>query len=258
MKEMRVINSLVKGLNILECVANARSGLKVSQIIETLEIPRSNVTLFLNSLVVSGYVIKNPVDNRYYISERLNEVATRIHPNRYLQLIHIATPEMQKIRNKFQENVLLGVLNVHQLRIIHREIAERSIQVMTSDEMLFTPHVTAGGKAILAFLSQERLTAYFEHADFQQFTTSTIVEKSKVSDQLTQIARNGFATNFGEYEDDVMAVASPIFCGGEVLASLILQFPFYRHVKDELEANAGYIMEASRTISEKLSDVAQI
>ena len=73
----RQISSLVKGIRILETIIAAGNGIKVSEIARNFDMPASNLSLFLNSLVDTGYVIRNPMDGKYYASEPFAETQER-------------------------------------------------------------------------------------------------------------------------------------------------------------------------------------
>lgn len=250
---MRTIGSLTKGLRILEYAAAADGGVRVCEIARALGLPTSNLTLFLNSLLETGYVIKNPVDNRYYVTEKLHHVALSAGPNQYALLANASQPEMQDLRDRFDENVMVTVLSLFKLKIVTRLQSTRSVQIVNDDETLYTPHVTAGGKAILAFLSPERLDAYFRRTAMERFTGRSLLRRDEVERELEQTRARGYAVNHGEYQAEVMAVAAPVFREGAPLGALVLQFPTYRHREEELESSAGAVVAAARRISDSIA-----
>ena len=69
---------MVKGLRILETIAGAANGIKLSEIARVFAMPTSNLTLFLNSLVDTGYVIRNPANGKYCASEKIHHMAAAI------------------------------------------------------------------------------------------------------------------------------------------------------------------------------------
>ena len=251
---MRTIGSLTKGLRILEYVAAADGGVRVSEIARALGLPSSNLTLFLNSLLETGYVIKNPMDNRYYVTEKLHHVALSGGPNQYALLVSASQPEMQDLHERFDENVMVTVLSLYKLKVVTRLQSTRSVQIVHDDETLYTPHVTAGGKAVLAFLSRERLDAYFRHTAMERFTVHSLLSRDEVEKELEQTRTRGYAVNHAEYQPEVMAVAAPIFYEGAPLGALVLQFPTHRHREDELETNAGAVVSAARRIGERIEE----
>ena len=224
---MRTISSLSKGLRILEYIATADRGARIAQIARVLDLPRSNLTLYLNSLAEAGYAVRNPADGRYYLTDKLEQLATSSEPNRYSLLVNASLPEMQKLHEQFDENVMICVLSLYKLKIIARIQSTRSVQII-DDESLYVPHVTAGGKAILAFLSRRAVDRYFGHAPMQRFTPRSLVRREDVQRELDVVRTRGYSVNHAEFEIEVMAVAAPVFQARQVIGALVLQFPTHR------------------------------
>ena len=248
---MRTITSLSKGIKILEFLAESHEGVKLSEISKVVSMPSSNLSLFLNTLIESGYAIKNPKDNRYYVSNRLVEIANLIRPNRYMRLLSVSKTPIEKIHTIFDENVILGVVNNYKLYLISRLQSTKSIQIVLNDGP-FIPHATAGGKVILAFLSDSRLKEYFKKTEWKSFTSQSLTEKELVLKQLEEIRENGYAINRVEYEEEIMAIAAPIFENKEVIAALIVQFPTFRYREEELYDKAPEVIATAERIGKLL------
>ena len=249
----RQISSLVKGIRILETIIAAGNGIKVSEIARNFDMPASNLSLFLNSLVDTGYVIRNPMDGKYYASEKLVHLAAAIDTP-YKRLEICAQDAMRELHALHDENVLLAVLNHNRLQFISTLQSSRNIQILNNDNRSFIPHVTAAGKAILAFLPETLLEAYLARIQLERFTSKTVTDPALIRHDLGTVRGRGYAINRGEYEEEVMAVAAPVFAGTSIEGSLVVQFPTFRHREQDLDAHAGPIVGAARRISNRLSE----
>ena len=247
----RQISSLVKGIRILEAIVAAGNGIKVSEIARSFDMPASNLSLFLNSLVDTGYVIRNPMDGRYYASEKIVHIAAAID-TRYKRLEICAQDVMRRLHACHDENVLVAVLNHNRLQFISMLQSSRNIQILNNDNRSFIPHVTAAGKAILAFLPDNLLEAYLARIELERFTSKTVTDLSLIRRELEMVRARGYAINRGEYEAQVMAVAAPVFAGASIEGSLVVQFPTFRHAERDLEGHAGPIVDAARRVSSLL------
>ena len=248
----RQISSLVKGIRILETIIDAGAGIKVSEIARSFDMPASNLSLFLNSLVDTGYVIRNPMDGKYYASEKIVHMAAAIDTP-YKRLEICAQCAMRRLHALHDENVLLAVLNHNRLQFISTLQTSRNIQILNNDNRSFIPHVTAAGKAILAFLPEKLLEAYLARIQHERFTSKTVTDLAVIRRELVAVRSRGYAINRGEYEAEVMAVAAPVFAGASIEGSLVVQFPTFRHAERDLKGHAGPIVDAARRISRRLN-----
>lgn len=252
---MRVVSSLVRGLRILERIAGVRGGARVTDLAREFGIPSSNMTLFLNSLVQTGYVLKSVEDGRYYVSGKVAQLAKGVSSDPHADLKRVARGEMERLHDVFNENVLLAVLNGFQMRFVDHLQSTRNIQILNVDEKVFVPHVTAAGKAILAFLPEHRLARYFKDTKREKYTAKTETRKQRIEAALLRVRDCGVAVNRGEYESEIMAAAAPIFRGETVVASLVVQFPVFRYGEDDLAKHAPAVKAAAQRVSDALGSV---
>lgn len=250
---MRSIKSLEKGLEILSIIADFPSGARVKDISERLEEPLSNITLFLNSLVNSGFASKDAGIGKYYIAHRITELAEKSIFAQHNFLKECAQADMIALRNKFNENVLLSVMSGHDIHFIASMQSKRSVQVHSNPDTYYPPHVTAGGKAILAFLSEQEREKYLEDGLYHRFTKKSLINPKTLRQELDEILKKGYAVNRGEYEDEIMAVGAPVIVNNRVVASIVVQFPKFRYQEEDLPNFGSEIISTARKVEEKIS-----
>jgi DNA-binding IclR family transcriptional regulator len=71
-------------------------------------------------------------------------------------------------------------------------------------------HCTAAGKAILAHLPSDELRRIYSDQKLEPMTSRSLTSMADLEAQLEQVRERGYATNFGESESDVAAVAVPV------------------------------------------------
>ena len=242
----------------MEYVATATDGAKVAEIARALDMPSSNLTLFLNTLVTSGYALKDPLTGRYVLSQKLLHLSENINRNSYQDIILLANDEMESLAKKYNENVLLSVLNQRHLKVIHEIHSTQNIQIMNNEEEIFIPHVTALGKAILATYSKKELNKYFSFIDFPEYTDRTVNDEEALRRELDIVREKKYAINRGEYDDAIYAVAAPIKINENMTVAICVQYPGFRHSQDllisygeELQATAARIRSSMKKITAK-------
>jgi DNA-binding IclR family transcriptional regulator len=83
---------------------------------------------------------------------------------------------------------------------------------------LVPAHCAAGGKALLAW--RDRWRASLLARPLERVTSRTITDVRVLREELDQVRREGYATEDGELQPKVRAVAAAVRAGGEVVAAL--------------------------------------
>ena len=233
----------------MEHLAQAENGLKLADLSRSIDSPSSNTSIFLNTLIELGYALKDGRDGRYYLSGKLKELGHQSQLSLVDELKGIAEAEMRRLHELYDENVILSVLSRHHLTTIVEIPSRQSLRIVNRREDLFIPHVTAAGKAILAFLSSKKCEAYFKQASFPALTQQSIHSADILKQELQQIKQQGWALNHGEYNELIYGLAAPILLEGEAIAAIVVQYPAFRHDSTNLGSYSEEVMLAAQRIS---------
>lgn len=253
MKTPRILPSFLKGLRILEEVVSRPDGMRLSEISQQVAIPSSNVTLYLNTLVHSGVLIRDPINKKFFLSPAAMELFRNAGEGLVHHLIPCAEKPMQTLHQQFNENVLLGFQKEQTVFFIQHIRSNHIMSVQIEPEPDYPMHITAAGRAILAFLPPAEVNAYIKKASFEKFTRKTVSSEKALLNVLQETRENGYAFNPGEFEEEVMAVAAPVLVHNRPVASLVVQFPVLRHSAEEARAAAAAIMKQANIIQRKLT-----
>ena len=235
---MRVIGSFSKGLKILSHLAS-HDGARLSDIAAAFDMPASNMTLFLNSLMSEGFAVKDA--DGYHLTARIGELANTA-AGCFSELKRVTSGIIHELHERFDENVLLGVLSGDRLLFIERLQSSRPVQIINDATISYLPHVTAAGKAIIAFWDEARLDEYLSGTPLTKYTDRTITVKATLREELAAVKKNGYALNRGEYEEAIMAASVPVFLDGPI-ASITVQFPSFRYSERDLERHAQEMLK---------------
>ena len=107
---------------------------------------------------------------------------------------------------------------------------------------LVPAHCTATGKALLAWRQRWR-DSVLGHA-LERRTERTIVDRVDLALEADAARSRGYATEDGEFEDGVRAVAAPVFVGGEAVAALGVSGPGV-----DVGALAGHVVALADELS---------
>jgi DNA-binding IclR family transcriptional regulator len=109
-------------------------------------------------------------------------------------------------------------------------------------------HCTAGGKALLAQLPTDDLRRLYADGALEQLTPRSLSSVEDLEAELAAIRERGFATNFGQSEPDVAAVAVAVPGQPNRHAAITVSAPITRLA----EADAPRIAQAAERAAAEL------
>jgi len=113
-------------------------------------------------------------------------------------------------------------------------------------------HATAAGKCFLAFAEQPQLRSYLAR-DLARLTGKTLTSPRHLKAELSQVRERGYATNKGEADGAVHAIAVPLRrSAGEVIGALAVGFSSRAMADRDLVRHLDVIRMAAARVSEML------
>lgn len=202
-----------------------RNGAGVTELADTLDIPKATVHRHLHTLEELEYVIKS--GNTYRIGAKFLHIgsAARSREDAYIQI----KTKLEKLATDTGERAQFMIEEHGYMIYIHRETGESAVRTNTQLGKQMPIHATSGGKAILSEMPDERVEDILQRHGLPRVTENTITEKSELYDELQQIRNEGISYNDQEYIDGLRAIAVPItLSDGKVLGAIGLSGPSHR------------------------------
>jgi IclR family acetate operon transcriptional repressor len=245
------MDSVKSVLRIIEAVATSPE-IGVSDLARHLQQPKTTVQRGLMTLHEAGWIKPtNEPRRRWKITSKLFMLSRSAETEARLR--RAALPIMQSLRDETQETTHLMVREERHLVLIERvdsPLALRTVRDLGSRSPL---HVSANGKAYLAYLSAR------EQEDYLNGKLTALTENSKTDPELirrdlAQIRKVGYATNVGELDLHVHAVAAPVMNQeGRPIAALSISCPASRLPVERMAAFGEKVIAAARTVGQRLA-----
>lgn len=206
---------------------------RVTTIAEELEVAKSTVHSHLAALVAYGFVEKN--ENEYQIGLRFLEYG--IHARNRKILYEAAKEIIGELAEESGENVWCVTESNGHAVYLDGAAGEHAVQTHESIGDHTQLHHIAAGKAILAFLPEDRIAEILAGAELESYTENTITEREKLLDELARIREEGVAYNIEESLEGLHAVAAPIRKDdGHVYGSISIGGPRQRLTEELLKS----------------------
>lgn len=245
--------TVLKALDVLDCVANADQPLSASQVAESCKISRPTAYRLLSTLVSRGYVAA--VDEaRFRLGTQALSLGKKVLAS--IDLPDVARSYMRQLSDLTNETVNLSIREGMEILYIARVEGSQSIRMTSTIGTRSHLHSTSMGKAILAFLPDEEQTLLSEKLVFTRCTPATITERDILVKELANVRKQGFAIDNEENEAGVRCLGAPIFDHtGYAFAGISVSGPAYRTSVSQLKALSGPLIEAAHAISARLGHV---
>ncbi len=118
---------------------------------------------------------------------------------------------------------------------------------------LLLAHCTAAGKAMLAELPAERLHELYERERLPTLTPRSIAARARLLKELSEVRQRGYATNDGESEANLRAVAAVVRDRtGQGRAAITVAAPDHRMSLKQMRTIAAAIERTAARITESL------
>jgi DNA-binding IclR family transcriptional regulator len=238
--------ALEKGMDILELLADADSGLTVSEISQRLKRRMSELFRIIVVLEQRQWLQKDPESSRYSVSYHVLKLAHRGTPARSLTLA--AAPVMHELSMRMNQSCHLVVRSGTQgLVILRHENLKRHANLSVRLGSVINLISSCSGHVLLAHMEPGELESLLKLV-----SRPWAISRAKLNQSLTRIRRRGFEIQRSTITAGVTDISYPVRgFDGSVVAALTIP---YLHVLDSslpttVEQTRRLLQEATHRIS---------
>jgi DNA-binding IclR family transcriptional regulator len=211
---------------IMDILSLSDKPIGVSELSRNSEISKTAVFRIAEELCRENLLIKDD-DSKYHIGSKVLFWAGSYH--RQSGLKNLARPLMETIWEEFGETVHLFEYENLQAHYLDKIESKKSLRMWSKIGFAPTLYSTAGGKAILSYLSTAELENYFKKAKLTKITDQTVTDPEKLKAYLVLCRERGYSEEIGENEDDIRCVAAPILdYDKRPIGAISISAPVYR------------------------------
>lgn len=180
--------ALEKGLDILELIADQKTGMGQSQIAAALDRSIQEIYRMLSSLERRGYLFRSSADDRYYLTMKLFELAHRHPPTQ--GLLQIALPIMRKLADDTGQSCNLGIHSAGRVLVVAQVESPAPVGISVRAGTLFPMLPNAAGRVLLAHQAEETRRSWLDAAGAGALSGKDL---AALNAALRRIAEQGYA-----------------------------------------------------------------
>lgn len=164
-----------------------------------------------------------------------------------------ARPAMRRLTEATGETSNLGIERGDQVLFVSQVETQESIRAFFPPGTLSPLHASGIGKALLAWLPDDRVRRLIARARLDRFTTRTITEPAALAAELARIRVQGYAFDDEEKTEGMRCIAAPIRnIHGEAVAGISISGPSHRITPDRVADIGALVRAAAAEVSRGL------
>ncbi|MPZ58324.1 MAG: helix-turn-helix domain-containing protein [Rhizobiales bacterium] len=233
-----IVNSLSKGLRVLEAFTAERSEMTLSEVARTANIDPGTAFRMLNTLVMLGYVARIPESRRFRLT--LKVVDLGLHAIGRSDLRELARPVLRSLVGEISEAASVGVLDGADILYVERVragLTRLGVDIRIGTNIPAVSGVI--GHAILAFLPLRELDRILDMPPRRGELAVNRMNKAELRAVLRTVRRQGYALQDSAFGNGLRILAAPVLdVDGYPVASVSVAAPAIRVSMDEFRARA--------------------
>lgn len=243
---IRLVGAVQRAVSVVDALADADTELGTNEIARRTGINASTVSRLLATLVDGGLVEHVQESGRYRLGVRLLQLGNIVLAR--LDLRRIACPHLQALVDSTGETATLSAPGERDAVTVDFVQSPASVQGVAQVGRPSVAHATATGKVMLAY-GLPRLPP----GGLKEYTKRTITQRAALMTELDGVRTRGYAFNYGEREEDLHAVAAPVWGPrDELLAIIGVQGPAARFGQDGMDAAVRPLLDHALQLSREL------
>ena len=245
------VPALDKCFDILDLLAGSSKAFRISDISKALGYHKSTVFNMVHTLVDQG-VLEKESENKFRFGTRLYLLGKAAGNSS--QLIVTVHPYLEEINQRTKLSAFLGIRSGLSAIILDKVDSAFDIRISSEIGMRIPLLAGAGGKALLAQLSQSEVNEILSKNELKRFTPFSCVNKRKYKEMIVMARNEGIAVDREEYIEGIKALAVPIKINRGDDPAAIWAVGLKRQLGDrEIARNSVYLKEIAGKIGARFA-----
>lgn len=184
----------------------ANDGSRITELADELGLAKSTIHQQLSALLDLGYVIK---ENRvYYVGLKFLSLGEYARTRK--EAYRLAEPLVRELANETGERAQFFVEEHGRAIYLYTKYGEHAVQADRRVGKQRYLHSSAGGKAILAHMSDSKIGDVINHWGLPAETENTYTTREELFDNLAVIRERGYSLNKGESISGLWSIGVPV------------------------------------------------
>ena len=245
------VQSLTRGLSILEALANADGGLTLTDVARRVALPPSTTHRLLATLEKTGYVYQAGDLGLWYVGLQAFAVGSGFLANR--DFVAQSHAYLRRLMEQSGETANLAILDGTEAVFIGQVQCREMMRLLVKLGSRVPLHASGVGKAIFAALPDEQIEAILKLRGLPRITPSTITAAETMWSALRVIRQRGWSFDDEEHALGTRCVAAPIYDEhAEPLGAISLAGPSSRLSDERIRQLGPVVAHTAEELTRRL------
>jgi len=241
----------LRPLQVLDTLAQQQSGMRLSALADTLDLPKASVMRLLHALEGQAYVMREPGSTVFTLGPRALSLGLR--SLQAASVAHRYRPLLSALVQRLGETCNLTTREGEQVLYIDRVETSEPLRMTLPPGSRVPLHCTASGKLFLAQLPAAQCLSLIQRLDCERKTAHTLTDRSALLAEIERIRKRGIGTDNEEFINGMVAIAVPVRnAQGQCVAAVACHTPTARLSLTELLAHAPMIERTAKLVAQLL------
>jgi IclR family transcriptional regulator, acetate operon repressor len=169
---------------------------------------------------------------------------------RRTSLVERARPILRALMQETGETANLGIERNGEVLFVSQVETHSNIRAFFPPGTVSEMHASGIGKALLAFMAEDRRDAILSVQPLTTYTAQTLTQFDALIEDLRISQGRGYAFDADEKTDGMRCIAAPVFDAfGEPVAGISVSGPTVRITDEDIEGLAQAVKSAARSLS---------
>ena len=248
------VQALDRAFAVLDLLGESDTPLGLAQVASALQLHKSTAHRFL-MVLERHHMVERTSSGKFRLGLRLFDFGNKAIEQ--YDLRDRAQPHLRRLVAETEETAHLCILEQSRVIYIDKIEPARSVRMITRIGASNPVHCTSVGKAILAFLPEERIADVIKRTRFERFTHRTIASAEALRAEIEKTKRRGYAVDDEELEDGLRCIAVPVLdAQRQPVAAVSISGPSFRVTAQKLPSIANHLLQCVRGISADMGFVS--
>src|ERR1700690_1125850 len=241
------VQALDRAFAVLDLLGESETPLGLAQVASSLQLHKSTAHRFL--MVLERHrMVERTTSGKFRLGLRLFDFGNCAIEQ--YDLRDRAQPHLRRLVAETEETAHLCILEAARVIYIDKIEPARSVRMITRVGASNPVHCTSVGKAMLAFLPEDRANEVIKKTRFEKFTPRTIATVEALRAEMEKTRRRGYAVDDEEFEEGLRCIAVPLLDAQRLpVAAVTISGPSFRVTAQKLPSIANQLLQCVRVIS---------